>query len=156
MHLKIKPIVTASELADVRGLFIAYGKWRNLDAALGDFEAELANLPGKYAQSQRGCLLIAYWKGNPAGCIAYQSLGSEICEMKRLWVKPEFQGNKIGFELVKQILEKGKNAGYKVMRLDTHPRMLRAQGLYRSFGFHEIGRYNDNPTPGISFFERKL
>ncbi|MCL4164040.1 UNVERIFIED_CONTAM: hypothetical protein GTU68_062754, partial [Idotea baltica] len=112
MNLDIRPVITPSELEDIKELFISYGEWRNLDAALGDFESELANLPGKYEISQHGCLLIAYWKENPAGCIAYQSLNSEICEMKRLWVKSEFQGNKIGYELVKQIIKSGKNAGY--------------------------------------------
>ena len=73
-----------------------------------------------------------------------------------MYVKPEFQGQKIGHQLITKLLIQAKKSGYQKMYLDTHPWMKSAQHLYQKFGFQEIERYNNNPTKGIRFFELKL
>lgn len=153
--IKIVSVSKQQYLEEARQLFVAYGKWRNLDAALGDFQKELDELPGKYAQPA-GLLLLAMDEGTAIGCIAYQQLSPEICEMKRMYVLDKYQRQGIGRKLVEELLAEAKAAGYKRMRLDTHPRMTSAHGLYASMDFYEIERYNQNPTPGIRFFERPL
>lgn len=128
---------------------------RNHDPALGDFEKELGGLPGKYAQPD-GALLLAIYKNQPAGCVAFRKFDEGICEMKRMFVKPEFSGLGIGNQLVSEIIFTAKKSGFQKMYLDTHPWMKPAQHLYKKFGFKEIPAYHFNPTKGIRFFELKL
>src|SRR5690349_4154966 len=99
----IREAASSRELDDVRSLmraFVAWHRERNReDIALvdryfdeGAFDAELAGLPGKYAQP-KGRLLIAYKDGEAAGCVALRDLGDGICEMKRMFVPPAFRGS---------------------------------------------------------------
>lgn len=151
----IRSATLPADLQAVRALLYEYGEIRNFDAALGDYTAELAGLPGKYAPPA-GCLLLAIHSDTPTGCVAFRRLTETHCEMKRLFVRPDFRGEGIGKALVEALLHAAHEAGYQVMRLDTHPSMYTAQAPYLDCGFVEIERYNDNPTPGIRFFEQRL
>lgn len=153
--LSIKIVHSAVEIQQIRELFLTYAESRGFDAALGDFQAELDTLPGKYA-SPAGCLLLATKADKALGCLAYQRLDEEICEMKRMFVLPDYRGQGIGNQLVKRLLTEAHSAGYQRMRLDTHPQMQQAARLYQRLGFYPIARYNQNPTPGIRFFEKIL
>lgn len=144
-----------AEFAAVKAILLEYGKLRNFDAALGDFEKELDNLPGEFA-SPAGVLLLAYFQKEPAGIVFLRKIDVGICEMKRLFVLHKFQGNKIGRQLTAQVIEAARKIGYKKMRLDTHPWMKAAQDMYEQFGFKEIPAYRFNPTKGIRFFELEL
>ena len=139
----------------VRQLLLAYASWRNFDKALGLFEEEIRDLPGAYS-SPEGLLLLAKLNGKPVGCVAYRKLEEGICEMKRMYVSPDARGQKIGQQMLNQLLPAAANAGYHLMRLDTHPSMLTAQELYQNIGFVECPRYNNNPIEGIRFFEKAL
>lgn len=153
--LSIEVACAPEQIQAVRQLFLEYGKARNFDTALGDFSAELAGLPGKYAQPE-GCLLLATYKGEATGCIAYRKIEEGICEIKRMYVSPLFRGNGIGKKLVEKLIGMAAQANYRFIRLDSHPSMHTAQAIYQSFGFQPIDRYNDNPIPGIRFFELEL
>jgi ribosomal protein S18 acetylase RimI-like enzyme len=76
--------------------------------------------------------------------------------MKRLYVRPLARGSGAGRALAEAIVEEARRLGYRTMRLDTLPTMGAAQALYRSLGFAETERHNDNPVPGVLFFERAL
>jgi len=143
------------QIDEGRKLLFEYGQRRNFDAALGDYDIELKELPWKYARPD-GCLLLAYSDDQPAGCVAYRKISEDTCEMKRLYVSDPYLGFGIGSYLTKRIIEESQKAGYKVMKLDTHPSMIKARNLYEQIGFKEIDAYNNNPTPGIRFFELKL
>lgn len=143
------------QLSLVRDLFHQYGIARGFDVALGDFETEIKNLPGKY-NFPEGALFLALDDDNPAGCIAYQKLSEKICEMKRMYVLDDFRQRGIGMELTITLLDQARTQGYRSMRLDSHPSMTEAHALYEKLGFHEIERYNQNPIPGIRFFEKEL
>lgn len=80
-----------------------------------------------------------------AGCIAFRKLDDERCEMKRLYVRPEFRGRKIGSRLIEQVIEDAKEEGYKSMLLDTLPFLKSALAIYKAYGFYEIPCYNDSP-----------
>jgi GNAT superfamily N-acetyltransferase len=153
--IQIREVNSEEEIAITRKLLLEYGRIRNFDAALGDYDFELANLPGEYSPPEGG-LLLAYYNDDTVGCVAIRKIDNDICEMKRLYVKVDFRGKRIGYALVQNIIEKAKDAGYKLMRLDNHPWMKEAESLYKLFGFEEIGAYRFNPTKGVKFFELDL
>jgi putative acetyltransferase len=143
------------ELPAVRRLFEEYAASLEVDLGFQDFDRELRELPGDYAPPA-GRLLLALEGDDPAGCVALRPYGPEICEMKRLYVRPAFQGEGLGRRLAEEIVEAGREAGYGLMRLDTLPSMEAARGLYRSLGFEEIEAYRHNPVHGTTFFQLRL
>jgi len=155
MTLRILRATAPQEIEEVRTLLHAYAEWRGYDKALGQFDNELQSLPGEYAPPA-GVLLLARQDDRAAGCLGLRPLSSSIAELKRMYVDPEFRGNGIGEALLTTIIQEATLSGYRHLRLDTHPQMRAARRLYRRFGFEEIPPYNQNPTPGIRFFERFL
>lgn len=143
------------ELPEVRRLFEEYAASLEVDLAFQDFERELRELPGEYAPPA-GRILLALDDDEPAGCVALRPYEPDVCEMKRLYVRPAFQGTGLGRRLGEAIVEAGRDAGYRLMRLDTLPTMEAARGLYRSFGFEEIEAYRHNPVHGTTFFQLRL
>jgi ribosomal protein S18 acetylase RimI-like enzyme len=152
-------IVQASsqqEIEEARGIFREYSEWLNVDLCFQNFESELAALPGDYSPPT-GCLWLAFDGDVLAGSIAMRSLGGDICEMKRLYVRPEFRGQGLGRLLAERLIAQARSIGYRRMRLDTLPgRMDRAIAMYRSLGFREIERYYDNPYGTALFMELDL
>ena len=152
----ILPVTTEAEIKTTRELFVEYGQSLGFSLCFQSFDQEYASLPGKYAPP-RGRLLLAEVDGKPAGCVALRPLETGVCEMKRLYVRPEFRGLKLGRKLAETIIDEAKLIGYQVMRLDTiEDKMAAAVALYRALGFHEIGAYTANPVPGAIFLEIDL
>jgi len=148
--------VDAADLVSVRELMRQYAASFAGTLCFQALEQELAGLPGRYAPPS-GRLLLAEVDGAPAGCVALHRLSDGLCEMKRLYVRPECRGTGIGVQLVTRIIGEGRSIGYSAMRLDTIPSLMpEATALYRSIGFREIERYNDNTMPGALFLELKL
>jgi GNAT superfamily N-acetyltransferase len=153
---------TGDDLPLVRTLFAEYVSAPHGETlfhtylAQQDFERELAELPGAYGPPL-GALLLAEHGDVAVGCVAFKPLEPPaICEMKRLYVRPEARGLGAGRALVAGVIDAARSAGYRVMRLDCMPSMLDAQRLYRACGFYEIPAYNENPVQGSLYFERAL
>jgi ribosomal protein S18 acetylase RimI-like enzyme len=153
--LRILEIKTKGDLFEVRNLFEEYAASLGIDLDFQGFDEELAELPGEYG-SPDGCLLLALWKGQVAGCVALRKFSPGICEMKRLYTKPQFRGLGIGRALCEEVIGWARRLGYERMRLDTLPSMEEAKGLYGSLGFREIEPYRFNPVEGASFMELTL
>lgn len=151
--IKILQAETPEQIAETKKLFREYEKWLELDICFQGFEAELANLPGKYAQPD-GRLLLALVDGRIAGCIALRKLEENICEMKRLYLRDEFRGLGLGNKLIENLIEEARLIGYKKMRLDTLPdKMAKAVKLYESYGFRPIPAYYRNLYSETLFME---
>jgi putative acetyltransferase len=147
---------SAAQVVEARKLFVEYSERLGLDLCFQNFEKELAGLPGAYAPPE-GRLLLASRRGELAGCVGLRNLGDGACEMKRLYVRPEFRGKGIGRALAVKIIEEARAAGYARMCLDTLPaQMESAVHVYRSLGFSEIGPYYHNPVEGATFMELTL
>jgi putative acetyltransferase len=154
LWLEVEPIIiqlaeSAQDVVTARELFLEYAESLGFSLGFQGFDKEIQELPGAYAPP-RGCLLLA---GSAAGCIAVRPLTAEICEMKRLYVRPAFRGSGLGRSLAEAAIERARGMGYKSMRLDTVPAMGRAIELYRDLGFREIAPYRVNPVEGALFFE---
>jgi len=143
------------QLDAVRQLMRAFVEWhrdrhgenislidRYFDASA--FEAELAGLPGQYAPPG-GRLLLATHLGRPAGCVALRALSGGACEMKRMFIYPEFHGRGIGQALAEAVIREATIIGYRVMRLDTSVRQHEAQRLYQRVGFRVSAPYYHLP-----------
>ena len=147
---------TIEQIEEARKIFREYEVWIDLDLCFQGFEEELAKLPGKYALPE-GRLLLAFSDGKVAGCVALRNLEDGICEMKRLFVREEFRGQKVGIRLLEKLIAESKEIGYEKLRLDTYPpKMAKAVKLYESHGFYEIPPYCHNPYDGVLFMEKVL
>jgi ribosomal protein S18 acetylase RimI-like enzyme len=142
-------------VAAVKTLFQEYADSLGIDLEFQGFGEELASLPGKYAPP-RGRLLLATIEGDPAGCVALRGLEPDVCEMKRLYVRPLFRSSGLGRMLAQRIVEEARSAGYRSMRLDTLPSMSAARSLYAELGFRPIAPYYPNPVSGTAFLELDL
>jgi epoxyqueuosine reductase len=145
--------VTGEDLDTVRRLFREYEASLPFDLSFQNFEKELEDLPGRYAPPS-GRILLARCGGTFVGCVALRQIGDGLCEMKRLFVQPAFQGKGFGKALARAIIEEGRRIGYKRMRLDTA--MEPAMSLYKSLGFGEIPPYQHVPVEGVVFMELEL
>ena len=153
MHLEI--IDGETQIDDVKTLFAEYAASLGIDLAYQNFGDEFAGLPGKYARPN-GRLYLALVDGAPAGCVAMRKLDEARAEMKRLYVRSDFRGAKVGLALTERIIADARQIGYRALVLDTLSTMQRAQALYRSLGFVEIEPYYDSPIPGTTYLSLTL
>lgn len=155
-------LITATrseELAAVRELFLEYAAGLQVDLCFQDFDAELATLPGEYAEP-RGALLMAQVNGELAGCCALRAMDSvdypNACEMKRLYVRQPFRGIGLGRQLAEAVLDCARQAGYDCVLLDTLDDMESARALYQDLGFEAIPPYYHNPIAGAHYLKASL
>jgi putative acetyltransferase len=154
--LKIFQVESPAHIARTRELFLEYARSLGFSLCFQNFDQELADLPGKYVPPQ-GCLWLAEVDSQLAGCVALRKIDDHICEMKRLYLRPQFRGQGLGRALTERIIAEARQIGYQRMRLDTvEPVMKDAVALYRRSGFREIRAYCENPVAGALYMELHL
>ncbi len=126
---------------------------RNLD--FQGIKEELADPAKKYAPPF-GRVLIALERDTALGMVAYHRHSAERCEMKRLYVKPEFRGQHLGEQLVERIIVEAKKKGYREMVLDTLQPMHAAIAVYKKHGFIECEPYYNNPMCDVIYMKKVL
>jgi predicted alpha/beta hydrolase family esterase/GNAT superfamily N-acetyltransferase len=151
----IREASSSADIEEIRTLFDEYAQSLGVDLSFQDFGGEMAGLPGAYA-TPHGRLLIAAHGERPVGCVGVRPLEHGVCEMKRLYVRPEARGQGLGRQLTEAAIAFGTAAGYGTIRLDTLPTMGAAHELYRQLGFRDVAPYRYNPVPNTTFMELDL
>ena len=153
--VRIVPAHAGKSLERIRELWLEYAASLGIDLSFQNFDQELAGLPGDYAPPD-GRLLLALDDEQATGCGALHRIQGDVCEMKRLYVRPAFRGKGIGRMLGVALIGAAREIGYAQMRLDTLPSMREVAALSCSLGFREIAPYRYNPVPGTLFMELDL
>jgi len=154
--VKIVQAESEEQIQQARDLFTEYAEWvmthEDVDPEFVQrvftyqgLHQELAELPGKYVPPD-GRLLLANQDAETAGCVALRKIDRGICEMKRMWIRPEFRGKGIGRALTETVIDEAQKIGYKRMCLDTGKFMKEAPALYRLLGFKDIEPYYEIPN----------
>ncbi len=160
--MELKLILSYDRQPEVLQLFTEY---INLILEQGDdvkrcLEAQHYSDEGQELEEKYGLphgrLYLACYGEDIAGCVALKRTDDSYCEIKRLYVRPQYRGKHIGKALVQQVIADAKRIGYQHMRLDTFPFMDNAIELYKRNGFYVIERYNDNPAPTAIYMQLDL
>ncbi len=159
MEAPLTQFITPSRPAEwdaTRAIFREYALTLGVDLCFQNFEAEVDDLPGDYAEP-RGALLLALVDGQVAGCCALRPLDNvdypNASEMKRLYVRQAFRSQGLGRQLAEAILDAARLAGYGCVLLDTLNDMEAARALYEDLGFEEIPPYYHSPIVGAHYLK---
>ena len=159
MHgIVIRDARERDEIGVVRAMFEEYAASLDVDLCFQHFDEELAQLPGYYAPP-RGCMLFAETSEGIAGGVALRPRPTndrEVCEVKRLYVRPVARGSGAGRALAEAVIERARAIGYSEIKLDTLATMDAARALYASLGFEECAAYYVNPLPGVTYMSLPL
>ena len=150
--VKVRDAQSDEDLDEVRRLFREFVVWHQarqaqnvgLLAAYFDdagWQGELDGLPGAYAATDGGALLLATLEGTAVGCVALRRLDDESCEMKRMYVDDNGRGQGAGRALGEAVVQRARDLGYPAIHLDTSIEQYEAIALYRSLGFEEVEPY---------------
>jgi ribosomal protein S18 acetylase RimI-like enzyme len=153
--VEIREAIWPEDLAEVARLFEEYVASLGVDLSFQRVEEELTGLPGKYARPG-GFIFLGGLGGRPVAVGACRALSAGVCEMKRLYVRPEARGLGLGRRLAERIIEEARKAGYSAVALDSLGSMREAQQLYQSLGFGMVEPYYANPLPGTVYMKRTL
>jgi len=119
-------------------------------AAPPDFEA--MRLRG---ESRLGLFVVARLDGAPVGCGALKMTEGGVGEIKRMWTDVEARGLGIARRILRKLESEAMALGLERLRLETNRTLVEAQSLYRSAGYVEVARFNDEPY-AHHWFEKRL
>lgn len=148
--MEIVAATSAVHWATARELVQEYVDWLGIDLSYQNYAGEFRDMEEMYSPPE-GLMLLAQEEEGMAGCIAFRSKGEGRCEMKRLYVRPDFRGRQLGKKLAKICIQEAGRAGYKQMVLDTLPHMKGAVSIYQDLGFKVIPPYYNNPVPDVIY-----
>jgi GNAT superfamily N-acetyltransferase len=146
---------TSEDFARGRTLFEEYAAEIEIDLCFQNFAAELDQLSLMYGPPS-GALVMAKSGSDMAGCVGLRRFRDDVCEMKRLYVRPPFRSRHLGRRLAEEVARRAREMGYRTMVLDTLASMEAAHNLYVSMGFTPSSAYYSNPLPGVKYFALDL
>ena len=146
---------SAADIAAVKSLFLEYLQfvqdYLGQDLAFQGTDVEFATFPDIY-----DALFLAKLNGQPAGAAAVKPFKGKICELKRLYCRPNARGLGLGQALTEHCISAARDLGYTKMYLDTDPGLIHANSIYERLGFTDIVRYYDNPLGDSRYMELDL
>ena len=102
-----------------------------------------------------GLFVIARLDGDAVGCGGFKRVDKATGEIKRVWTAPSARGMGVARRMLRALEGAAREAGVKTLRLDTNRALTEAHALYRSEGYMEIARFNDN-SYAHHWFEKRL
>lgn len=160
----LQPAKALAEIRDVcfptdsdalRALIYEYVEWLDIDLSYQNFDQEMAGLESLFTLPS-GCYSFAMIDGRVAGGVGFRTIDETTAEVKRLYVRPHYQGLQLGRQLMVYLLEKLNCLGYQRVVLDAVPPTAKAQLLYQQLGFYQIEPYFHNPVPDTKFYEYRF
>jgi DNA-binding MarR family transcriptional regulator/GNAT superfamily N-acetyltransferase len=103
----------------------------------------------------RGAFLVLRLHGEPVGCGGFKPDESGAAYIKRMWVSRSARGLGLGRRILQELEARARGMGYRTMRLETQKSLTEAQQLYRSAGYKEVPRFNDE-LYAHHWFEKSL
>jgi len=122
---------------------------------LQNYDSELQHLAHKYGPPA-GRLYLVKVDQAAAGCIGLKRIDEQNCEMKRLYIRPQYRGQGLAHLLVERIIRDAREIGYQSMLLDTLPFLESAIHLYQEYGFYEIPSYNNSPMDNSIYMKLEI
>ena len=101
-----------------------------------------------------GLFVVARLEDEAVGCGGFKRVGETTGEIKRVWTAPSARGMGVARRMLRTLEAAAREAGVKTLRLDTNRALTEAHALYRSEGYREIARFNDNPYADHWFAKR--
>ena len=102
-----------------------------------------------------GSFLVMRLHGQPVGCGGFKRDADDAAYLKRMWIASDARGLGLGRRLLQELEERARSLGYRRMLLETEKNLTEAQQLYRSSGYREVPRFNDEPY-AHHWFEKLL
>ncbi len=124
----------------IKELFVEYSRIKGAESCFVSFDKELHDLSGFY---KGGALLVGYEDSRPVACIAIKRIDDEVCEAKRLFIKPECRGNGYARIMLNAMLDRAGKLGFKKVTFTTKPSVMQiGYRLYKRMGFEETSEEN--------------
>lgn len=143
------------DFEQAKTLFQQHATSLGIDLCFQNFDREMQQIHIQCNQPT-GALILAYDGELPIGCVGVRLLEKDICELKRMYVQPEYRKLKVGQQLLEKALAKARQLGHRKIRFDTLHEMVAAQKSYLANGFYETSPYRFNPSPHTVFMEKIL
>ena len=145
---------TAEEYKYAALLFKAYASWLNIDLGFQHFDKELKEIKIMYGKPEGG-IILCKTNDEYVGCVGIRKINSNTAELKRMFIKQDWQKQGIGKKLLEKAVELARELNYTTIRLDTLNYMTPAIKLYKGCGFYEIPAYYNNPNATAVYLEKK-
>ena len=150
----VKVAAEAPDSPDARRCLEAY--FRELEARFeGGFDAAADDSArAEDMTPPSGLFVVARLEDEAVGCGGFKRVGETTGEIKRVWTAPSARGMGVARRMLRTLEAAARGAGVKTLRLDTNRALTEAHALYRSEGYREIARFNDNPYADHWFAKR--
>ena len=149
----VKVATEAPDSPDARRCLEAY--FRELEARFeGGFDAADDSARAEDMTPPSGLFVVARLEDEAVGCGGFKRVGETTGEIKRVWTAPSARGMGVARRMLRTLEAAAREAGVKTLRLDTNRALTEAHALYRSEGYREIARFNDNPYADHWFAKR--
>jgi N-acetylglutamate synthase-like GNAT family acetyltransferase len=159
--LHFLPVDLQVHRSQVFDLMVEYGEWIAKEA-MEHFKIDFVAADGfssirEYVANDfdilvsevasRGIFYLVEFEGVIMGMGALDQITEKAGVIKRMYIRPAYQGKGMGKALLQKLLQKAKEFRYHSVYLETGLSFTAAQHLYRSAGFVERDAYPETEVP---------